>query len=228
MAGDELTLASNAITDIETVSEYLKIDPSDGDLLGFLTTWINLMSSSIEEHIAGPVKKQALEEILDGSGMPVLYTLHTPVNSVWTPEDPLTDLTRCVMYRDDPTQAWQELEDTLSKVIIRKDRPYLVRLWDKSFPMGMQNIKLNLYFGYDPIPGPIQQVCVEKVAEVYQESRHGQMRLGQTQAVMSMSSQQATNQYISLAEKHKALLAPYVVSPYRMQPWTREYDDYGL
>ena len=197
---------ANAIVALSAVKSYMKIGDTDASQDDNLQTWINMVSDAIESTIRGPVVAQDFEdELHDGDGTSKIAVLNMPllslVNSV--PQD--------VMYREDPLSDWKALEEEIGYIIIKPEKPWYIHLYQSIFPPGIQNIKLCYRAGYEHVPGQIQQVCIEAVAEIFKESNQGSGRLGQSARTVSTGhSGGANDSFFSLSDKHRAMLAPFV------------------
>jgi len=194
----------NAIVSLGVVKSYLKISDNTQD--DNLQTWINMVSDSIERTIRGPVAAQVFQdELHDGDGKSRISVFNTPLISLQhnSPED--------VMYREDPLGDWAVLEEEVGYIIIKAEKPWHIHLYQSIFPPGTQNIKLCYRAGYETIPGAIMRVCMEAVAEIFKQSNQGSGRLGQSaRAITTGHNGGATDNFIELADRHHAMLAPFV------------------
>jgi hypothetical protein len=195
---------SNAIVSLSAVKSYLKITDNTQD--DNLQTWINMVSDSIERTIRGPVAAQVFQdELHDGDGTSRISVLNTPLISLQhnSSED--------VKYREDPLSDWVVLEEEIGYITIKADKPWHIHLYQSVFPAGTQNVKLCYRAGYETIPGAIMQVCIEAVAEMFKQSNQGSGRLGQSsRAITTGHNGGATDNFIDLTDKHRAMLTPFV------------------
>jgi hypothetical protein len=196
--------SSNAIVSLSVVKSFLKISDTAQD--DNLQTWINMVSDAIERTIRGPVAAQDFQdELHDGDGRSRISVFNTPLISLQhnSPED--------VMCRPDPLSDWVVLEEEIGYIIIKSNKPWHIHLYQSVFPAGTQNIKLCYRAGYETIPGAIMRVCIEAVAEIFKQSNQGSGRLGQSsRAIATGHNGGATDNFIELADKHRAMLAPFV------------------
>jgi hypothetical protein len=134
-----------------------------------LQLWITTVSEWFEEECQRKFQLQTITgEILDGDGTGEIYPRWAPINSL-----PSVDTTQDVMFRDDPTQAWQVLEATASKILINPNEAWKICLYDNFFPLGKQNIKLNYRAGYAAIPRRLQMAAWEAVQIMWKQSKQG-------------------------------------------------------
>jgi hypothetical protein len=104
------------------------------------------------------------------------------------------------------TQSWTNLLTTNMGQVYH-DQNYIY-LRDSSTPVGVGNIKLNLKSGYATIPGVFNQIVIEAVIEIFNESRRDNNRFGIT-SMSSSTPMGISASFERLMEKHIKLLQPY-------------------
>lgn len=201
-----MELSPLAIVSVDDVNSYLKKTGGDVADEGFITDAINIATSTIEDHIRGPVKVRDVEnEILDGNGLDHIYPRKAPIVSLLSDPASVND----VQWRPSPADPWETLEDDLNYIVLSADKPWAIWLYRRYFTRGFQNIRLNYKAGYQVIPGRIRRVAIEIVAEMYKESGRGEGRLGRTAISRSTGGIAATDTYVELQPRHRMALAPY-------------------
>lgn len=202
-----MALNENAIITLANARTYLKIATSDTTQDSFIEFLINIVSSKIETYTRSKFALQTFTgEIYDGSGKQKQYVRNLPINSL--ANSAISD----VQYRTNPSSSWQDLETTLSYILIKQDMPFYIYLYSNVFPADCQNIKLNYKAGYTNIPGEISQVCLEMVAEIYKQSNVGNARLGiNSKSVSTGTGATGSDSYIELETKHKNILQQFIM-----------------
>lgn len=200
----EETIASNAIITLAQSRVYIAKKEGDTAHDIFIQSLINIASSSIEKFIQGPVVLQEFkEQIYDGNGKDFLYVRDCPIVSL------LNGAASDVQYRADPKETWQTLEPEVSYILVKSQKPYLIKLYANYFPSGHQNIRVSYKAGYANVPGDITRVCLEMVAEMYKESNRGDGRLGVQSKSNSGGSASGSDSFVDLMDRHRKILIKY-------------------
>jgi hypothetical protein len=158
-----VVLVDNALTDLDSVKSYLKIDPaitSDDDRL---TGLINGCSTAIENYCRRTFATTTYtDEEYDGNQTQLLNLLHYPVQSVSS-----VSLNDVVL---DPSQyKFKKRTGVLSRV-----GPYpntftglSINRFQTVWNRGFSNILVTYTAGYDTIPDDLNLACQMYVAAVY-------------------------------------------------------------
>lgn len=207
-------LAANAIITLVNLKSYLKKTDTVDD--AFLKFWINNISGVIEDTVKSKVVQQSITGlIVDGNGESKL-TLprgYVPISQIGTGATPAE---ADIQYRGNATSTFTNLLGDIDNALISnitRDSNW-IRLYGDTFPEDVQNIKLNLKLGYATVPTVFIQVCIEKVVEVYFESRRGGSRLGISSVSAGQETRNQNTSYYQLSDRHRAMLMPYTFTGY--------------
>ena len=206
----EVATPANAIISIDEVKHYLKLDGTmEQD--DFLQGNINTASDEIERFIRRPVVVQEYpDEILDGNSSRAIYPHRTPIVGLLTNTVDGAGKVNDILWRTTPLSDWITFIQSIKYVLIDPNRPWKIQLWAWAFPEGTQNIKVSYRAGYDPIPGALSQVCLERAVEVYKESNWGDASLKRDSvAVTNQGGVSGTTRFKDLSDGHKKLLLPF-------------------
>jgi uncharacterized phiE125 gp8 family phage protein len=173
-------LASNALTTLSAVKEYLKIDPLNTNEDTLLEALINASSSAIENYCKRSLVEQTFIEEYDGNGMKYLQLNQYPVNSI-------TSVTVDGVVLDP------------SEYKVKKKTGTLIRV-DSIWPEGDLNIAVEFTAGYNPIPYDLELACKHLVYFYYKTDIANFSSTFQEGFVIRPES---------LPVQVKALLAPY-------------------
>jgi uncharacterized phiE125 gp8 family phage protein len=143
-----MTLASNALTTLEAVKAYLKIDASDTTDDTLLEDLINAASNAIENYCKRRFKEQIYtDEEYDGNGIKYLQLKQYPVISV----DSVTV--------DDTVLTTDEYK-------VRKSNGTLIRV-GSVWPKGDINVLVTYTAGYSQIPYDLELACKHLVMSYF-------------------------------------------------------------
>lgn len=156
-----MPLSSNALTTLEAVKEYLKIDSSQTVDDSRLESLINACSSAIENFCRRSFKSQTYtNEEYDGNNhryislynYPVLSVSSVTINNTVIPNDEF------VVKKKTGVLA-RKTNNTLSGISYNRYNP----IW----PKGDVNILVTYTAGYDPIPPDLEHACILYVMSFY-------------------------------------------------------------
>ena len=204
-AGTEEVDLSLNIVPLTTVKEYLHLTDTTND--AFLSRWIGIITSSIESYINGIVKQRNAAVIVNGSG--------TDQQEIPAPYLPIISMrygtAADIQYKDKPTDSWTNLiMADFENIIIDAAYPSMITLYDDTFPYGFQNVKLALTVGYALVPQDFVSVCIEAVAEKWEESKLSSLgRLGMSSMSAAAVGNSGNNTFYQLSERHKDILNKY-------------------
>jgi hypothetical protein len=190
---------------LDEVREYLRIDSAQHDADDFLQRTANNVCDRIEKFTRSTVRVRTVTDILDGTGEETIILSSRPFVALATPG--VSDL----QYRSSVLTAWADLVTDVNQIIFDAKRPYMLRLYNAYFPLGIQNIKIVSKVGRVIVDGEIVDVALEAVADTYQKSRWGAFRVGMESRVQSFpQGGAATETFHDLSPRHKRRLTPYV------------------
>ena len=192
-----MALGAYAILTLSEAKDFLGLANSYSDMDTYIESLINQASLQIEARIDNKVADQTVSnEILSGDGSDILKPRYSPIVSVTT-----------LQYQTDPTADWQTLESTSEYILVDPLWDY-IQLYDSTFPSGTRNIKMTYVAGYETIPGDLFLVCLEKVADLWAQSKKGGGRFGiQSQSAGGPTSGSVT--YKDFSVEHERILRKY-------------------
>jgi hypothetical protein len=180
----------------------------------FLTYLIGIVSGWIEEETNSVVAATVFDGtdaiIVNGNGKSKLYMPNGKMPIIELANGAEAD----IQYKDQPADAaWTDLITDADNVVIDPENPTCIDLYYDGtvFPVGRQNIRLCLKLGYNTIPSKIRNVCVEKVMELFDESKQelAAGRLGVQSKSSSGTLENKTTTYYQLSDRHKEELKPF-------------------
>lgn len=209
----DVNLGANAIVSLNNVKAYLQLTSADSTDDAFFRYWINTISGVLEDWVGGQIVSQnQTDVIMDGSGSHELVVPFGPIAQIGNGSSPaVTD----IKVRTDPASStWDNLLSNINYAMISHLAPSgvnrsWIRLYNGIFPYGFKNIKLNYKAGYLVTPAPFVQVCIEKVVEVWTQSKRGGSRLGVQSMTGSVESMSGNISFMDLSEKHKTMLRTF-------------------
>lgn len=192
-----------AIIELDRVKRYLGKKLTEYDADDFLQDCINTVSRQIEKYINGPVNIQTYtHELYNGEGRDYVLLSHVPAVSL--ANNAVSD----VQHKSSPDASWENVTDTLAYILIGPPNSYELEIYGGAFYEGDGNVRISYKAGYsDDDKADFVRVCIEAVAEMYQESALGKGRLGQDS--QSVAQADVTTSYYSLSDKHQKILRRY-------------------
>jgi hypothetical protein len=184
-----VSLASNAITDLDKVKEYLNLGTLAIEHNDWLTYQINSMSSMLESRYDRKIAVQDIaSEIRNGNGRSKMRTIHYPVTQLSIATTPSSaDILGAVQFRDDVDSAWEDIETNANNILINSPADFYlsqqtshnIELLEESFPEGIANIQFKYKTGFaSPAIEEVEMIVIEMVAMRYKESNRKGSQLG--------------------------------------------------
>ena len=193
-----MALGAYAILTLAEAKDFLGFADSYTDMDTYIESLINQASLQIEGRIDNKVADQTVtNEITSGDGSDILKPRYFPIVSVTTLE-----------YRTLPTEAWQTLESEEDHILTHPLWD-CIQLYDSTFPSGTNNIRLTYVAGYETIPGDLSQVCLEKVADMFAQSKKGMGRFGIQSQSSGAGGGSGSVSYKSFTVEHERILRKY-------------------
>lgn len=148
------------IISVAEVQNYL--NTTDASITGFIQQCISNVSSFFENDCGKGFKFNPYSGIYD------YERNNTNNNRLYTAQYPIISVSS-LQYRLCPTSEWIDFyEPSLSANILIYEN--YVEIFDKTFPAGKQNIKIDYVAGYIDCPGDLKQVAIENVVKILYES----------------------------------------------------------
>lgn len=189
-----MALGAYAICSLTEAKNFLGFKDEYTDLDSYIESLIDAASLAIEARIENKVADQTVsDEILSGTGEDILKPRYSPIVSVTT-----------LQYRTAPDEDWQTLESTAAYILVDPLWDYIM-LYDTMFPVGTRNIRMTYVAGYETIPGDLWLVCIEKVADMFLQSKKGGGRFG----ITSTTNQGQSTSYKDFTVEHERILRRY-------------------
>ncbi|MGE5432382.1 MAG: hypothetical protein ACM3QX_14970 [Syntrophomonadaceae bacterium] len=185
---------NNQIISLAELKDYLGWKMTDTSKDPFFDSVIDAVSQIMEDYCSTKLKQCSITETLSGSGSHLLILSNRHVTS-------LTSL----KFRDDTgfKDCFATPEEMNRVALYRGKFLYLSR---GTFHEGVLNYQVSYVCGYSEIPADLKIVAEEMCALVYQNSPHGQGRLG------LLSNQPGNIRMFFLDElpRHRAVLLKYI------------------
>jgi hypothetical protein len=163
-----------AIASLSEVKAFLGDSGTDND--SFLIAAMKRLSSAMEGDLSQPIRRQLFEDIVDGSGTSSQLTNSARIISLYG-DDAATRLAN-LQSRSGATESWADLVDDEDLIFVRESTWNVELLDGNIFPVGMKNVRIKYYGGFDPVPGDIKQWFLEVVQMMWNESGQGGNLLG--------------------------------------------------
>lgn len=181
-----MALNQNAIVTLAETKTQLGVE--DSSLDATIETWINETSSIIEEYCQRKFVVQSISnEIHDGDGGNILYPRYFPIVQLSTEDSPdETQKLKALQYRDSPDSSWTDIETNINHIFLDTNKPY-IELYDATFYLGKQNIKISYKAGYSTVPSEVKKVALEMVQIWYNEHKGGGDTLGKQGSTQSQA-----------------------------------------
>jgi len=174
---------SRSIITLDEAKDYINYTGTGTDKDSFIEWIIDLASGELEDRLGYKIAAQEVTVILDGNGESAMPLPHPIIALVGA--DEATRLSN-LQYRTGTDEAWTDLVDDEDYIHITDEKPHQIELSEgEYFPFGQQNIRVNYYAGFDPIPGQIELVCAEMTAMIWRQSNHGEFAIGVTSKTSS-------------------------------------------
>lgn len=207
-----------AIVTVATVKDFLNISSSDTTVDNFLQTWINQQSLRIEgpDGINNKVVAQTItNELQNGNGRARLRPWFYPIIDIGAVGASDAQKLASVQYDNDGT--WTDIETDVDNIIFNnpitgfanQNNSYNIELLEEVFPEGTRNIRLTYQAGYSTTPADLVVVCLERVAELYQDSYVGGKRFGIQTFSKSEGGGSLNTTYKDFTKRHKDMMKPY-------------------
>lgn len=210
-----IAAADYAIVSIDRVKDFLGIPLVNDDVDDYIQDWINLESEMIES-VAGVnnkvVQQTITGELRDGNDRYKIRPQFYPI-----------ELTTTIPQYLNSSSVWTDLETSIDYVHANnpdewsEQDSYNIELDNNYFPSGTRNIKLTYKAGYSIVPTALIIVCIERVAEWYNNSYYkgsgasAGRGLFQLESISSsMGGSGGSTRYKDFSEKHTKLMKPYV------------------
>lgn len=144
-----MPLSSNALTTLEAVKAYLKLNaaPLSAEEITLLEELINACSTAIENYCGRKFKEQTFDEEYDGTGKNYLLLEQFPVKSI-------------------SSIAINDVILDPSEYKVKKRNGMLLRK-NSVWPIGDINISVSYVAGLAEIPAPLELACKHFVMSFY-------------------------------------------------------------
>jgi len=213
-----MALQANAIVTLAEAKQQLNITTSNTNEDDLLTSWINETSDEVEHYCNRLFVSQSVtSEIHDGDGTSVIYPRYFPLQQLSVATAPTSaDILAAVQYRTSPDDTWTDIETDTDHIFYdtgdTAKRCY-IELYDEYFDAGRRNIKLVYKAGYATVPSDVKKVVLEKIQVRWNESKHGNDWLGQSNINESQVSGSLSLSIQRLDERWNAILDRYRIKP---------------
>lgn len=213
-----ITAIPQAIITLNELKNFLAISLTDTTLDNFLQTWINYESLRIEgpDGINNKVVAQTISgELGNGNGRSKYRPSFYPVIDLGGVG--ASDAEKLASMQYDLDGTWTNVESDINNIYINspvtgfvnENNSYNIELASNVFPLGTRNIKLTYRAGYSTVPSDLVLVCLERCAELYQNSYKGGKRFGLESVSKNEGGGSNSTRYKDFVEKHRKMMKPY-------------------
>lgn len=188
-----------AISSLSDIKQYLKIDVAETAQDTFLTDLLNKATNDINTYCRQPFELTDITIIL--TGILAFYDASKAI----LPYDVVNSIAS-LKYRETPLDDYITIASDEYK-LIKMGTLNIVYYYNGFTPTYQYEIALNV--GYSSIPEEINQVCIEKTAIMFFESKQGGGRLGLTNLNESKSGFTGSTTYNDMRDRHNLILDKY-------------------
>jgi hypothetical protein len=180
-----LTVLATAIVTLSQVKEYLGETGTTNDTL--LTNWITRVTSILEAMLDQPVYSRVVTDYLDGQQSSNLYLKSGRIRSLYGSSEVLR--LGSLQSRDTATATPADLVTDEDYIYLNERNDWCIELLDGNyFPYGQKNIRVKYYAGAgEKMLAEIQQVALEMIQMMWNESKQGGDMLGKISKNMSQT-----------------------------------------
>ncbi len=188
----ETKVKLNELITVSEVQNYL--DNSTTSLTSFLSSCINYVGKTFENYCQRSLRNYSITAYADGDYTDTLLVKNYPINSI-------SGLAYKI-YSDSTFTDYNLTDD----VFIYDT---YIKLNDRKFPTGNQNVRIYYNAGFETIPDDIKKIAIEAVVETFKESNLGHSRLGIDSSNINSGAGGGSENYFSLTNRHRDVLDSY-------------------
>lgn len=192
MSSIETKVKLNELITVSDVQSYL--DNSTTSLTSFLNSCINYVGKTFENYCQRSLRNYSITGYYDGDYTDTLFINNYPINSI-----------SGLAYKIYSGATFTDYNLTDDVFIYDT----YIKLNDKKFPSGNQNVRIYYNAGFITIPDDIKKIAIESVVEILKESNLGSSRLGIESTNINSGVGGGSENYFSLTNRHRDVLDAY-------------------